>query len=55
MLLVEVLLEETKTSDVDVFVIDDTDVKRMSRLELLEKLRGIIYHILRSLAWEEQN
>ena len=33
-----------KTSDVDVFVIiDDTDVKRMSRLELLEKLRGIIY------------
>lgn len=33
-----------KTSDVDVFVIiDDTDVKRMRRLELLEKLRGIIY------------
>lgn len=36
---------ETKpTSDVDVFVvIDDTDVKRMPRLELKEKLRGIIY------------
>lgn len=36
--------EEIKTSDVDVFiVIDDTDVKRMPRLELKEKLRGIIY------------
>ena len=36
---------ETKpTSDIDVFVvIDDTDVKRMTRLELKEKLRGIIY------------
>ena len=34
----------TKTSDVDVYVIiNDTDVKRMSRLELKEKLRGIIY------------
>lgn len=34
----------TKTSDVDVFVvIDDTDVKRMPRLELREKLRSIIY------------
>lgn len=34
----------TKTSDVDVFVvIDDTDVKRMPRLELKEKLRSIIY------------
>jgi len=34
----------TKTSDVDVYiVIDDTDVKRMPRLELKEKLRGIIY------------
>jgi len=33
-----------KTSDVDVFIIiDDTDVKRMSRVELKEKLRGIIY------------
>jgi predicted nucleotidyltransferase len=34
----------TKTSDVDVYIIiNDTDVKRMSRLELKEKLRGIIY------------
>ncbi len=33
----------TEKSDVDVFiVIDDTDVKRMSRIELREKLRGII-------------
>ncbi|PIN77157.1 hypothetical protein COV15_02925 [Candidatus Woesearchaeota archaeon CG10_big_fil_rev_8_21_14_0_10_34_12] len=33
----------TKTSDVDVYiVIDDTDVKRMPRLELKEKLRSII-------------
>ncbi len=32
-----------KDSDVDVFVvIDDTDVKRMQRIELLEKLRSII-------------
>jgi predicted nucleotidyltransferase len=32
-----------KTSDVDVTVIiDDTDVKRMSRIELIEKLRGRI-------------
>lgn len=32
-----------KTSDIDTFVIiDDTDVKRMSRVELLEKLRGRI-------------
>ncbi len=36
--------EAIKTSDVDAFIIiDDTDVKRMSRLELKEKLRGIIY------------
>ncbi len=36
--------EAKATSDVDVFVIiDDTDVKRMPRLELKEKLRGIIY------------
>ena len=36
--------EATKTSDVDVYiVIDDTDVKRMSRLELKERLRAIIY------------
>ena len=33
-----------KTSDIDVFVvIDDTDVKRMNRMELKEKLRGLIY------------
>jgi predicted nucleotidyltransferase len=33
-----------KDSDVDVFVIiDDTDVKRMTRTELKDKLRGIIY------------
>lgn len=33
----------TETSDVDTFVIiDDTDVKRMSRVELLDKLRGRI-------------
>jgi len=33
-----------KSSDVDVFiVIDDTDVKRMSRYELKEKLRSIIW------------
>ena len=38
----------SKDSDVDVFVvIDDTDVKRMPRLELLEKLRGIIYDYIR--------
>lgn len=36
--------EAEKTSDVDVFVvINDTDVKRMPRRELLERLRGIIY------------
>ncbi|MEM4152920.1 MAG: nucleotidyltransferase domain-containing protein [Candidatus Pacearchaeota archaeon] len=36
--------EATKTSDIDVYVvIDDTDVKRMSRFELREKLRAIIY------------
>jgi predicted nucleotidyltransferase/uncharacterized protein (UPF0332 family) len=39
--------EAKDTSDVDVFiVIDDTDVKRMSRLELKEKLRGIIYQYI---------
>lgn len=38
----------TKESDVDVFVvIDDTDVKRMSRVELLDKLRGIAYDYIR--------
>ena len=37
-----------KDSDVDVFVIiDDTDVKRMPRVELLEKLRGIILDYVR--------
>lgn len=36
--------EVQKTSDVDVgVIIDDTDVKRMPRLELKEKLRNIIY------------
>jgi len=36
--------DAVKTSDVDVFVIiNDTDVKRMPRRELLERLRGIIY------------
>jgi predicted nucleotidyltransferase/uncharacterized protein (UPF0332 family) len=36
--------EAVKTSDVDVFiVINDTDVKRMPRLELKERLRSIIY------------
>jgi len=34
----------TETSDVDAFVIiNDTDVKRMSRLELKERLRGMIH------------
>jgi len=38
----------SKDSDVDVFVvIDDTDVKRMPRLELLDRLRGIIYDYIR--------
>ena len=38
----------SKESDVDVFVVvDDTDVKRMNRIELLEKLRGIIYDYIR--------
>jgi len=33
-----------KTSDIDVFlIINDTDVKKMPRLELKEKLRAIIY------------
>ena len=36
--------EAQKTSDIDVgVIIDDTDVKRMPRLELKEKLRNIIY------------
>ncbi|HLF53712.1 MAG TPA: nucleotidyltransferase domain-containing protein [Candidatus Nanoarchaeia archaeon] len=37
-----------KDSDVDVFVvIDDTDVKRMSRVELLDKLKGIVYDYIK--------
>lgn len=37
----------SKDSDVDVFVvIDDTDVKRMSRVELLERLRGMIHQYI---------
>ncbi len=36
--------EAKETSDIDTYiVIDDTDVKRTSRLELKERLRGIIY------------
>ncbi|MFZ1971086.1 MAG: nucleotidyltransferase domain-containing protein [Candidatus Nanoarchaeia archaeon] len=39
--------EASKTSDVDVFIIiNDTDVKRMPRLELKERLRGIIYQYI---------
>ncbi|MEK6852864.1 MAG: nucleotidyltransferase domain-containing protein, partial [Nanoarchaeota archaeon] len=35
--------QATKTSDVDIYVIiDDTDVKRMSRFELKERLRSMI-------------
>lgn len=37
-----------ETSDVDVFiVVDDTDVKRMPRVQLLEKLRGMIHDYIR--------
>ena len=37
--------EATKTSDIDIFIIiNDTDVKRMHRLELKEKLRNIVYN-----------
>ena len=37
----------TKTSDVDVFIIiNDTDVKRMPRLELKERLRSIIFQYI---------
>ncbi|MFA5084572.1 MAG: nucleotidyltransferase domain-containing protein, partial [Candidatus Paceibacterota bacterium] len=36
--------ETTKSSDVDIYIIiNDTDVKRMNRYELREKLRAIIY------------
>ena len=39
--------EAVKTSDVDVFIIiNDTDVRRMSRLELKERLRGIIHQYI---------
>ncbi|MBT4376806.1 hypothetical protein HOD29_05515 [archaeon] len=39
--------DTVKTSDVDVFVIiNDTDVKRMPRRELLERLRGMIYQFV---------
>ncbi len=39
--------EAVKTSDVDAFIIiNDTDVKRMPRLELKERLRGIIYQYI---------
>ncbi|MDP1695750.1 MAG: nucleotidyltransferase domain-containing protein, partial [archaeon] len=37
-----------KDSDVDTFVIiDDTDVKKMTRVDLLDRLRGIIYDYIR--------
>lgn len=40
-----------KTSDVDVFIIiNDTDVKRMPRLELKEKLRNIIFEYVNQAA-----
>jgi predicted nucleotidyltransferase/uncharacterized protein (UPF0332 family) len=39
--------EAVKTSDIDAFIIiNDTDVKRMPRLELKERLRGIIYQYI---------
>ncbi len=39
------------TSDIDVFIIiNDTDVKRMPRLELKERLRGIIYQYVAEAA-----
>ncbi len=38
------LFRGEKSNDIDVYiVIDDTDVKRMSRIELKDKLRSIIY------------
>jgi predicted nucleotidyltransferase/uncharacterized protein (UPF0332 family) len=43
--------EAVPTSDVDIFiVINDTDVKRMPRLELKERLRGIIYQYVSEAA-----
>lgn len=39
--------DANETSDVDVFIIiNDTDVKRMSRIELKERLRGIIMNYI---------
>jgi predicted nucleotidyltransferase/uncharacterized protein (UPF0332 family) len=39
--------DATKTSDVDVFIIiNDTDVKRMPRMELKERLRTMIYQFV---------
>jgi uncharacterized protein (UPF0332 family)/predicted nucleotidyltransferase len=39
--------EAVKTSDIDVFIIiNDTDIKRMPRLELKERLRTIIYQYI---------
>ncbi len=41
----------TKTSDVDVFIIiNDTDVKRMPRLELKERLRAMIHQYIAEAA-----
>jgi len=43
--------EAIPTSDVDVFlIINDTDVKRMSRLELKERLRSMIYQYVTEAA-----
>jgi len=43
--------EGKPTSDIDAYVIiDDTDVKRMPRLELKEKLRAIIYQYIAEAA-----
>ncbi|RLG11932.1 hypothetical protein DRN73_04045 [Candidatus Pacearchaeota archaeon] len=43
--------DATPTSDADVFIIiNDTDVKKMPRLELKERLRGIIYQYVAEAA-----
>jgi len=43
--------DATSTSDVDVFIIiNDTDVKKMPRLELRERLRNIIYQYVAEAA-----
>ncbi|HLC78560.1 MAG TPA: nucleotidyltransferase domain-containing protein [Candidatus Nanoarchaeia archaeon] len=51
--------DAVKTSDVDAFIIiNDTDVKRMQRIELIERLRGIIYEYIpkaTALAGVKQN